>query len=449
MHKIYTHAKYTIVLDLSLMQVNSGSGYSDNAMKITMSRWMTRLWTLQEAVLSKNLFFCFKDRIYSMTHLEELFTKEDSDLHSCVPSLSRIYYDGILGEMRPKLHEEFRKDEGWKPSSNDLAAVWKATQWRSTARPIDEFLALAIMLNVDTKYFTRPGKREENSKEYQQDCDDRMVELLSRFAALSPCPIPPGFIFLPGPRLPKKGYSWAPRTWLSSREIDSPDPLSLPDLGNTRLTSEGLEVQYPGFRLHDLGGVREEWSDREDFYFPANSVLSVWYRVEPAEDTKLFPKAERLRGRDLAIIVPRLPILDPKETALFVVLKRAYAGIDYVEILNRVWISREENQDTLGNLSKRHRDGGPEAMSAGKSFLLIRSGVLMVQFNLVRRPSCLKSMAGETFKQSSLRSVIRHGRGNSWAHGEFSRTTPPLGMRQSVTRSISGAFVADHLWGMP
>ena len=111
MHNVYAHAKYTIVLDLSLMRVTMGSGYSNPAMKIIMSRWMTRLWTLQKAVLSKNLFFYFQDRIYSMTHLEDMFVKEDSELHSCVSSLSRIYYDGILGEMRSKIHEDFRKNE--------------------------------------------------------------------------------------------------------------------------------------------------------------------------------------------------------------------------------------------------------------------------------------------------------------------------------------------------
>lgn len=367
MHNIYTHAKYTIVLDLSLMRVTMGSGYSNPAMKITMSRWMTRLWTLQEAVLSKNLFFYFHDRIYSMNHLEDMFAKEDSELHSCVPSLSRTYYDGILGEMRSKIHEEFRKDEGWKPRSDFLAVVWKATQWRSTAHGIHETLSLATMLNVNTESFALPSEWEEKTEAYQQDCDNRMIQLLSRFGAMSPCPIPPGMIFLPGPRLSKKGYGWAPRTWLSSREIDSPDPLSLPDAGNTRLTaSEGLEVQFPGFLLHDLGDSRSTLNMRENFFFSADSTLLDWYRVEPAEDTRRFPEAEKIVGRDLAIIVSRLPVVDLKETALFVEIIRIWGGIRYVEILNRVWISREERQEMLRDWSEKHREGHPEAMSAGE-----------------------------------------------------------------------------------
>ena len=367
MHNIYTHARYTIVLDLSLLRVPMGLGYSNPAMKITMSSWMTRLWTLQEAILSKNLFFVFKDRVYSMTHLEEMFSREDLKLHSCVPSLSRTYYYGILGDMRSRIHEEFWNDEGWEPKSDFLAAVWKATQWRSTAHAHHEILSLATMLNVDTEDFARRPKYLEGSAEYQYECEARMKRLLSCFGALSPCPIPPGMIFLPGPRLTEKGYSWAPKTWLSSREIDSPDPLSVPDAGNTRLTpTEGLEVQFPGFMLHDLGDGRSTLRNRLNFYFSANAALLEWYRVELADDTVHFPEAEKLYGRDLAIIVPRIPIVDLREIALFVAVKKTHGGIHYVEILNRVWISQEERQNVVEEWNDKHRKGIPEAMSAGE-----------------------------------------------------------------------------------
>ncbi|KAI4250379.1 MAG: hypothetical protein L6R42_008726 [Xanthoria sp. 1 TBL-2021] len=222
------------------------------------------------------------------------------------------------------------------------------------------------MLNQDTEYFAKPAKSKEGTDEHQQECDDRMVELLSRFAAMSPCPIPPGMIFLPGPRLSKKGYGWAPRSWLSSHEIDSPDPLSLPDQGNTRLNTEGLEVQFPGFLLHDLGFDRKELWMREEIYFPTDSTLLEWYCVKPAQDTTHFPKDQRLARHDLAIIVSRMPVVDIKETALFVAVKRIFGGIRDVEILNRVWISRAENPETMRHWSDKHREGHHEAMSAGE-----------------------------------------------------------------------------------
>ncbi|KAL8860867.1 MAG: hypothetical protein Q9178_002622 [Gyalolechia marmorata] len=400
MHDIYTNAKYTIVLDLSLMRTPAGPGYSSPAMKITMCRWMTRLWTLQEAVLSKNLYYCFNDRLYPMSQLEDMFLDEDSELQSCIPSLARTYYAGILGEIRPKIYEEFRKNQGWTAQSEFLALVWKATQWRSTAHPEHETLSLATMLNLNTDHFAKPTKSEKGTEEYQQECDNRMVELLSRFAAMSSCPIPPGMIFLPGPRLSKKGYGWAPRSWLSSHEIDSPDPLSLPSQGSTRLSpTEGLEVQFPGFLLHDLGFERKEFSMHEEIYFPTDSTLLEWYRVQPAQDTRQFPEHQRLSrhfsedrrlsrhfpedqrlsrhfpedqrlsSHDLAIIVSRMPIVDLRETALFVAVKKNFGGIRYVEILNRVWISRAEDSETVQKWSKKHREGDPDAMSAGERLL--------------------------------------------------------------------------------
>ncbi|KAL8757991.1 MAG: hypothetical protein Q9184_004062 [Pyrenodesmia sp. 2 TL-2023] len=367
MHDIYTYAKYTIVLDLSLMRTTAGRGYSNPAMKITMCRWMKRLWTLQEAVLSKNLYFCFSDRLYPMSQLEDMFLDEDSELQSSIPSLARTYYAGILGEIRPKIHEEFRKNQGWTAQSEFLALVWKATQWRSTAHPIHETLSLATLLNLDTDFFANDVKPKEGTDEYQQECDDRMVELLSRFAAMSSCPIPPGMIFLPGPRLTKRGFGWAPRSWLSSHEIDSPDPLSLPDQGNTRLNlTQGLEVQFPGFLLHDLGVEKNEFSMHEEIYFPTDSTLLEWYRVQPAQETTHFPEDQRLSSHDLAIIVPRMPVVDIRETALFVAVKKVFGEIRQVEILNRVWISREEEPGTVHDWSNRHREGHPDAMSAGE-----------------------------------------------------------------------------------
>ena len=367
MHKIYACATSTIVIDLGLMRVTMGSGYSNTAMKITMSRWMTRLWTLQEAVLSRNLFFCFLDGVCSMRSLEDLFAREDSELHSCVPSLCRTYYDGILGEVRKKIHKAFQEDVGWNPRSDILAAVWKATQWRSTTHLTNETLSLATMLNVHTDIFAGPNMWSEESEEYQQACDERMITLLYNFATMSTCPIPAGMIFLPGPRLSRKGYGWAPRTWLSSHEIDSPDPLSLPSIGNTRLTeSHGLEVQYPGFLLHDLGDSRDTLNNRENFFFSADSTLLDWYRVEPAQDTMHFPKADRLRGRGLAIILSRLPIVDLKEIGLFVAIESTLSNVRYAEILNRVWIRREVGPKIRQAWTEKHREGLPEAISAGE-----------------------------------------------------------------------------------
>ena len=362
MHDIYTRAKYTVVLDQSLMRVMIGSGYSEPAMKIMMSNWMTRMWTLQEAVLSKNIYFNFSDRICSMGSLEDLYDGEDRSLHDCLPTVSHLYWEGILGAQRHVIRQQVAKKDGWQPKADSLADIWKALQWRSTAHPIHETLSLATMLNIDTQAFARPTDHKENTPQYDQECDRRMIKFLHQFAKLKPCPVPPGMIFLPGPRLSAKGFGWAPRTWLSSHEIESPDPLSLGDRESTRLTPQGLEVQFPGFLLHDLGDDRGTWSSREHFCFSIDSSLLQWYQVEPKEGPH-FPTLDQLIGKDLAIILPRYPLGDLNEIALFVSIHYSRNGIRYVEILNRVLISRIGKQD---DWSRKFRIGAKDARCAGQ-----------------------------------------------------------------------------------
>src|SRR5262249_11470038 len=58
MHRMYASATCTIVLDAGLMsERTTGAKATETAMRITMSQWVTRLWTLQEAYLSKKIYF--------------------------------------------------------------------------------------------------------------------------------------------------------------------------------------------------------------------------------------------------------------------------------------------------------------------------------------------------------------------------------------------------------
>ena len=368
MHNIYTHAQYTIVLDKSLMRIEKGSGYSGPAMKIAMSRWMTRMWTLQEAVLSRQIYFAFSNQVYSVDQLENLYTREAAALHTCVPSLAQIYYHGILGEKRDRVHNKMLSNERWKPKALFIATVWKAAQWRSTEHPHHETLSLATLLNVDTTPFAKPSAFKEGTAEYLNDCDRRMHQFLFLLSDIVPCPIPPGMIFLPGPRLAAKGYGWAPKTWLSSREIDPPDPLafkngaSKSNENTTFDTREGLEVEFPGFFLHHLTGSRDTLRQRKYFAFATESSLMDWYSVEIADANDHFPDESILKERDLAILASRIPSLEPKEIALLVAINRIRSARYYVEIINRVWLTREEGQGKLTDWSRMFRQGSFESI---------------------------------------------------------------------------------------
>lgn len=331
MSRVYTEAQCTIVLDAGLMSVSKREGYVHPAMSITVSGWLTRLWTLQEAVLSRKLLFNFSDGVISMEKLERLFP-HTVELHSCLEYASRMYCPCIMKGVSREVTSKF------------VAAAWKAVQGRTTEHLQHETLALATLFNIDLDGFADLGDMEVSNREL--DLDGRMERLLSLLAFHNPCPIPPGMIFLPGPRLVGKGYRWAPRTWLSACAVDPPDPLVV-KAPEATLVAEGLQVNFPGFLLNGSRTFTGLFTKAEESHFPTNLSLSEWYRMRRADE-----EAEQIDHRDLAVIAPRLPILYPKEIALLVAVKKRSQTILTVEILHRVWISAESDPENI----KKFRD---------------------------------------------------------------------------------------------
>ncbi|KAH8743056.1 hypothetical protein F5883DRAFT_594256 [Diaporthe sp. PMI_573] len=61
--QVFNQSKYTVVLDNGLHTMNvSRDKPTQTAMTILASSWMRRLWTLQEAFLSRQLHFAFGER---------------------------------------------------------------------------------------------------------------------------------------------------------------------------------------------------------------------------------------------------------------------------------------------------------------------------------------------------------------------------------------------------
>lgn len=126
-HEIYTNAKFTIVIDNGLNQMSSGSTYQETAMRILASGWMRRLWTLQEAYLSRRLLFAFADEeLRNLDDLEELYPQANNVLTSNIPTAARNYFHNLLGPDRRARINEVAPATGF----GLLASVWRAAQWR-------------------------------------------------------------------------------------------------------------------------------------------------------------------------------------------------------------------------------------------------------------------------------------------------------------------------------
>jgi hypothetical protein len=140
-HQIYTvfsRAKYTIVVDNGLSAMSwDDQDYTTTAMRILASGWMRRLWTLQEAYLSRKLLFAFKNwdddydknkdpPLVDLDEIEALYHEGSPSLLSDLPSIARSYYNNLLGPDRNVRNNKDIPTNGMSL----IASVWRAAQWR-------------------------------------------------------------------------------------------------------------------------------------------------------------------------------------------------------------------------------------------------------------------------------------------------------------------------------
>jgi hypothetical protein len=135
-YKVYSRARYTIVIDNGLNNMSwTDKDYTTTAMRILASGWMRRLWTLQEAYLSRKLLFAFRrwDKgdnknipLVDLDEIEELYIDVNEKLVSSLPANARSYYHNMLGQDRKaRIHGLTSTN-----SVGLVASVWKAAQWR-------------------------------------------------------------------------------------------------------------------------------------------------------------------------------------------------------------------------------------------------------------------------------------------------------------------------------
>lgn len=76
MHEMYKHAESVLLLDRSLQECSGKASPTECLIRIAMSSWSSRLWTLQEAALARNIYFDFGEcildgHILFQDHIEE------------------------------------------------------------------------------------------------------------------------------------------------------------------------------------------------------------------------------------------------------------------------------------------------------------------------------------------------------------------------------------------
>lgn len=312
---VFENSSFTIVLDNGLLSTPTGGKRAEEAMCILPSRWMRRLWTLQEAFLSDRILFAFEPRGRNEKDMID-FDDLDFELSKGTSSVANAFNRAVRNQLLSQLMGNERVDrKHFKRVRRDdergailVASAWSAARWRTTGNPAHEVLAVATLLGLDykrTKIEDAGLEENPNPTFLNELVRDFWVTFDEQFRSA----IPPGLIFLPGEKVEGfEGFGWAPRTWLSAHEIDYPDPLGITRFPTSLDKTAGLRVQYPGFLLHTqkrmtILGVDGNFGK---FTFPIDRSLTEWYTVEPADQNSSGHIEAFLRSESpLAIIISR------------------------------------------------------------------------------------------------------------------------------------------------
>ncbi len=172
MAQTYRDAAVVLVLDTGIQLCSSTVPLEEKLLRVLISGWMQRLWTLQEAVLAKKLVFLFSDELVPL------------------PDLLPTGREMPLSALKTDLAAEI-----FRLSKNDFSIgdVARSLRWRATSRSEDETLAIASLLGVEASALVNLSP------------DQRLVNLLSTVRKL-----PSNVLFLTGPKLKLSGFRWAP-----------------------------------------------------------------------------------------------------------------------------------------------------------------------------------------------------------------------------------------------
>ncbi|KAI1808580.1 hypothetical protein F4811DRAFT_176509 [Daldinia bambusicola] len=210
MAQTYSQAKAVLVLDRTLQLCQSTAPLGVRILRVLTSGWMQRLWTLQEAVLSKALYLNFAD---AQTLLSGLIPSPNDML------LSPQTVD-FAGEL-------FRLTKKSVHGVYSVGDIYRSLRWRTTNRPSDETLAIASLLGVQPSILVNLNS------------ELRMMRLIQELGD-----IPSNVLFLTGSKLQVPGFRWLPTSFMAAHGAGSSGPQLSTGTSDGRVTPRGLEATY-------------------------------------------------------------------------------------------------------------------------------------------------------------------------------------------------------------
>ena len=236
MYRTYEEASLVLVLDRSLISHRVGDMRVDEAcVRIATSRWMTRLWTLQEGALpaKKNrIWFQFTRSAFPGQALYRRLTEiQETDIRR----------RGVVTSVIGRFHtfSTLFDIESSENRGAQMKDIMKGLLYRSVTVPSDEPLIIATLLALDLSPIlaSEPAER---------------MNVLWRIIGKSPSGIDKHILFHMGLKIRERGLRWAPQSLLSvNRYFAPPKPGEEEHRGflGTDRNAKGLLVELAGFRI--------------------------------------------------------------------------------------------------------------------------------------------------------------------------------------------------------
>ncbi|KAJ9606876.1 hypothetical protein H2200_008886 [Cladophialophora chaetospira] len=184
MHNVYRSAKHILVLDSDMVSTPSTTCNEELLLRIALSKWNRRLWTLEEGVVAHaNLLFQFSDRSIPL------------------PLPNQSISDAIARNCSSLIQQ-------YLPANTDILSVITALHFRSTSRAADEPLCIGHILGIDVSSIVATDDVDERML--------RMYQLLAKKGAKFPWQ----FLFTDEVKLNISPFKWAPRSLMNLEPHD-------------------------------------------------------------------------------------------------------------------------------------------------------------------------------------------------------------------------------------
>ncbi|KAK5703276.1 hypothetical protein LTR97_004225 [Elasticomyces elasticus] len=296
MRQVYEKASRVLVLDASLQSYSTTSMEPLEILsRIFTSRWLRRVWTLQEGALAKDLWFQFSDKALSLVQLKA--------------SMESIWRDDlrqkiVLFDIRKEIAriEQFFQHSNHDGRGPTLQTLDEALLYRGITDPSDEPLCIGTLMNLPGESLLSPGKditetlapgnnlQAEARLSLQCQLRDQRMQVVWKLLAEKFGCLPAQIIFFEEARLEAEGFRWAPQSLLDVQQVYLSPTLRRLRWENQNPgipTEKGLRVRYPGYRLYlqqyDDGKPRHPWPGRiripEDKLVFRDAQTQEWYKI--------------------------------------------------------------------------------------------------------------------------------------------------------------------------